>query len=46
MCPHVVKKDLVKKIEKGDDVTRFWYTLKKLDPLKKVNIDYGFKIAM
>jgi hypothetical protein len=23
---------MVKKTEKGDDVTRFWYTLKNLDP--------------
>jgi hypothetical protein len=26
------KKGLSKKIEKGDIVTRFWYTLKNLDP--------------
>ncbi len=26
----MVKKDLVKKTKKGDVVTRFWYTLKKL----------------
>jgi hypothetical protein len=29
----MVKKDQVKKIEKGDVVTRFWYTLKNLHPL-------------
>jgi hypothetical protein len=28
----MVKKDQVKKIKKGDVVTRFWYTLKNLDP--------------
>jgi hypothetical protein len=28
----MVKKDQVKKIEKGDAVTRFWYTLRNLDP--------------
>ncbi len=27
----MVKKDEVKKIKKGDVVTRFWYTFKKLD---------------
>jgi hypothetical protein len=27
-----VKKGLGKKIEKGDVVTRFWYTLKNLHP--------------
>jgi hypothetical protein len=31
----MVKKDYVKKTEKGDDVTRFWYTLKNLDPMVK-----------
>jgi hypothetical protein len=28
----MVKMDLVKKMEKGDIVTKFWYTLKNLDP--------------
>jgi hypothetical protein len=28
----MVKKDQVKKTEKGDVMTRFWYTLKNLDP--------------
>jgi hypothetical protein len=31
MCLYMVKKDHVKKIEKGDVVTRFWYTLRNLD---------------
>jgi hypothetical protein len=30
---YMVKKDYVKKIEKGDNVIRFWYTLKNLDPI-------------
>jgi hypothetical protein len=29
----MVKKDEVKKTEKGDIVTRFWHTLKKLNPM-------------
>jgi hypothetical protein len=32
MCFYMVKKDQVRKIEKGEIVTKFWYTLKKLDP--------------
>jgi hypothetical protein len=28
----MVKKDWVKKTEKGDILTTFWYTLKNLDP--------------
>jgi hypothetical protein len=30
----MVKKDWIKKTENGDVVTRFWYTLKNLDPIK------------
>jgi hypothetical protein len=33
----MVKKDTVKKTQKNDDVTRFWYTLKKLDPNNQLN---------
>jgi hypothetical protein len=29
----MIKKKMVKKIEKGDIVTRFLYTLKNLDPI-------------
>jgi hypothetical protein len=32
MCLYTIKKDYIKKIEKDDDMTRFWYTLKNLDP--------------
>jgi hypothetical protein len=28
----MIKKDQVKNIEKGDIMTRFWYTLKNLHP--------------
>ncbi len=30
----MIKKDQVEKTKKCDDVTRFWYTLKNLDPIK------------
>ncbi len=33
------KKKLGKNIEKGDVVTRFWYTLKNLDPQAMKNIN-------
>jgi hypothetical protein len=33
----MVKINCVKKIEKCDIVTRFWYTLKNLDPFKVLN---------
>jgi len=32
MCLYMVNKDYIKKTEKGDIVTRLWYTLKNLDP--------------
>ncbi len=33
----MVNKDQVKKIEKGVTMTRFWYTLKNLDPLELIS---------
>ncbi len=40
----MVKKDHVKKTEKGDVMTRFWYTLKNLDLLNCLimNNNYNF----
>jgi hypothetical protein len=42
------KKDQVKKIEKGDTLTKFWNTLKNLDPsmdLSKLHV-HGIKKLM
>ncbi len=38
----MIKKDQVKKIEKGDTITRLWYTLKSLDPC--MNQKYKLKM--
>ncbi len=35
--------DQVKKIEKGDVVTRFWYTLKNLDAFKELSSTLALK---
>jgi len=34
MCFYMVKKNYVKKTENDDIITRFWYTLKNLDPFE------------